>query len=183
MSPEDIDPPYQKDDFDKDEEDSDPDLGKLNWQEIFLEEKMSGEPQSIPQSVIYELVNETINKEAFSIQCPKTFKGILKYIFLMPLTHTQYWTIPSPLSKRNDNYYPLSLFMSILWIFGYTYVITWFTYDICNAMNMRFSIIPMFLYPFGVAIRDIKKFLDFNLALETFRDELPDQEISLAETY
>ena len=43
------------------------DLGKLNWQEIFLEEKMSGEPQSIPQSVIYELVNETINKEAFSI--------------------------------------------------------------------------------------------------------------------
>ena len=24
------------------------DLGKLNWQEIFLEEKMSGEPQSIP---------------------------------------------------------------------------------------------------------------------------------------
>ena len=29
-------------------EDSDPDLGKLNWQEIFLEEKMSGEPQSIP---------------------------------------------------------------------------------------------------------------------------------------
>ena len=101
----------------------------------------------------------------------------------MPLTHTQYWSIPSPLSKRNDNYYPLSLFMSIFWIFGYTYVITWFTYDICIAMNMRFSIIPMFLYPFGVAIRDIKKFLDFNLALETFRDELPDQEISLAETY
>ena len=43
------------------------DIGKLNWQEIFLEERMSGEPQSIPQSVIYELVNETINKEAFSI--------------------------------------------------------------------------------------------------------------------
>ena len=56
-----------KGDVDELGEDSDPDLGKLNWQEIFLEEKMSGEPQSIPQSVIYELVNETINKEAFSI--------------------------------------------------------------------------------------------------------------------
>jgi len=48
-------------------EESDTEHGKLNWQAIFLEEKMSGEPQSIPQSVIYELVNETINKEAFSI--------------------------------------------------------------------------------------------------------------------
>lgn len=142
-----------------------------------------GEPQSIPQSVIYELVNETINKEAFSIACPKTFKGMLKYLFLMPLTHTQYFSIPSPLSKRNDNYYPLSLFASFVWIFGYTYVITWFTYDICRAMNMKYSIIPMFLYPFGVSIRDYKKFKDFELALETFREELPDQEISLAETY
>jgi len=54
-------------DEDEMEEMYEQDLGKLNWQEIFLEEKMSGEPQSIPQSVIYELVNETINKEAFSI--------------------------------------------------------------------------------------------------------------------
>ena len=52
-----------------------------------------------------------------------------------------------------------------------------------DAFALFVLIIPMFLYPFGVAIRDIKKFLDFNLALETFRDELPDQEISLAETY
>lgn len=144
---------------------------------------MMGEPQSIPQSVIYELVNETINKEAFSIACPKTVQGALKYLFLLPLTHTQYFTIPSPLSKRNDNYYPLSLFASILWIFAYTYVITWFTYDICGALKMKYSIIPMFLYPFGVSIRDYKKFKDFQLALETFREELPDQEISLAETY
>ena len=51
---------------------------------------MEGEPQSIPQSVIYELINETINKEAFSISCPDpcTFKGVLWYMFLMPLTHT-----------------------------------------------------------------------------------------------
>ena len=54
-------------DEDEMEEMYEQDLGKLNWQEIFLEEKMMGEPQSIPQSVIYELVNETINKEAFSI--------------------------------------------------------------------------------------------------------------------
>lgn len=73
--------------------------------------------------------------------------------------------------------------MSILWIFGYTYVITWFTYDISVSMNLKFSIIPMFIYPIGVSIRDVKKFEDFKIALEVFKEELPDQEISLAESY
>lgn len=126
-----------------------------------MEEKMMGEPQSIPQSVIYELVNETINKEAYSIACPRNIKGFLKYVFLMPLTHTQYFTIPSPLSKRNDNYYPISMVMSVLWIAGYTYIITWFTYDVSKALNLKYSIIPMFLYPIGVSMRDFKKFRDF----------------------
>mmetsp|Transcript_10168 Transcript_10168/g.17139 ORF Transcript_10168/g.17139 Transcript_10168/m.17139 type:complete len:236 (-) Transcript_10168:72-779(-) len=144
---------------------------------------MMGEPQSIPQSIIYELINETINKEAFSIDFPETLKGRLWYIFLIPLTHTQYITVPSPLSKRNDNYYPLTLFMSTLWIFAYAYVIVWFTYVITKALGLKFSIIPMFIYPFGVSVRDVKKFTDFRLALNVFREELPDQEISLAESY
>lgn len=41
----------------------------------------------------------------------------------------------------------------------------------------------MFIYPFGVMLRDLKKFSDFEIALEVFQQELPDQEISLAETY
>lgn len=142
-----------------------------------------GEPQSIPQNIIYELINETINKEAAHIRCPPTFKGVLWYLFIMPLTHTQYITIPSPLSKRNDNYYPLTLFMSTLWIFAYAYVIVWFTYDVSVALELKFSIIPMFIYPLGVSIRDFKKFTDFKLALSVFNAELPDQEISMAETY
>jgi hypothetical protein len=50
-------------------------------------------------------------------------------------------------------------------------------------MNLKFSIIPMFIYPLGVSIRDVKKFDDFKIALEVFKEELPDQEISLAESY
>ena len=105
---------------------------KLDWQQIFLEEKLMGEPQAIPQSIIYELVNETINKEDVNINCPRDggIPAILKYLFQMPLTHTQYISIPSPLSKRNDNYYPLTLVQSVLWIFVYTFVIVWFTYDV-----------------------------------------------------
>lgn len=73
--------------------------------------------------------------------------------------------------------------MSTLWIFAYSFIIVWFTYDISISLNMPFSIIPMFIYPFGVSFRDVKKFTDFELALEQFKSELPDQEISLAETY
>ena len=147
---------------------------------------MMGEPQSIPQSVIYELINETINKEAFSIGLPENGKLIdfVKYIVFMPLTWTQYFTIPSPLSKRNDNYYPLTMVCATVWIMAYTFVIVWFTYDVTEGcLNSKFSLIPMFLYPFGVTFRDLKKFDDFKQALEVFKTELPDQEISLAETY
>lgn len=147
---------------------------------------MMGEPQSIPQSVIYELINETINKEAFSISLPTSGKLVdyILYIIFMPLTWTQYFTIPSPLSLRNENYYPLTMVCSTIWIIAYTFIIVWFTYDVTEgALQSTFSLIPMFIYPFGVTFRDLKKFDDFREALEVFKTELPDQEISLAETY
>jgi len=111
------------------------------------------------------------------------FKPMFKYIFLIPLTHLQYFTIPDPLSKRNKNYYPLSLLMSVSWIFFYAYVIVWFTYDVSIALNLKFSMIPMFIYPLGVSIRDVKKFQDFRDTIMVFKKEIPDQGISLAETY
>jgi hypothetical protein len=60
-----------------------------------------GEPQTIPQGIIYRLINETINKEASSISWPSGHVPRLWYLFCLPLTHTQYITIPDPLSKRN----------------------------------------------------------------------------------
>jgi hypothetical protein len=156
---------------------------KFDWHEIFLEEKTMGEPQSIPQGIIYRLINETINKDKASIKVPKSKGGKVWYVFCMPLTHSQYITIPDPLSDRNDNYYPLTLFMSTLWIFGFAYVIVWFTYDLTLGLGWKFSYIPMFIYPIGVSVRDVKKFKDFLLTLERFREELTDQEISLAESY
>ena len=73
---------------------------------------------------------------------------------------------------------------STIWIILYTFVIVWFTYDVTmGCLQEKFSLIPMFLYPFGVTFRDLKKFEDFKQALDVFKTELPDQEISLAETY
>lgn len=77
---------------------------------------------------------------------------------MMPLTHIQYITIPSPLSQRNKNYYPLTIVLSIIWIFLYSFIIVQFTLAVTVHLNLPFSIIPMFIYPIGVSIRDVKKF-------------------------
>jgi hypothetical protein len=61
-----------------------------------------------------------------------------------------------------------------MWIFFYTYLIVWFTYDITVAMDLKFSIIPMFVYPVGIVLRDVKKFRDFKVAMQKFQKELPD---------
>lgn len=152
------------------------DVEKLDWRQMFLQEKMEGEPQCIPQSIIYELVNEVINKDATDISFPKSTlkKEWFKYFFFSPLTHLQYITIPDPLSDRNGNYYPLSLFMSIIWIFIYAYIIVWFTYEMSDKLKLKFSVIPMFVYPIGISFRDSKKFQDFEACLLKFKEELPD---------
>ena len=56
--------------------------------------------------------------------------------------------------------------MSMAWIFAYSYIIVWFTYVITTAYNLHFSILPMILYPFGIALRDYKKFKDMTSAMK-----------------
>jgi hypothetical protein len=41
----------------------------------------------------------------------------------------------------------------------------------------------MILYPIGISIRDRKKWVDFKITLKLFKEELHDQEVSMAETY
>mmetsp|Transcript_43216 Transcript_43216/g.31154 ORF Transcript_43216/g.31154 Transcript_43216/m.31154 type:complete len:121 (+) Transcript_43216:1851-2213(+) len=82
-----------------------------------------------------------------------------------------------------ENYYPLTLFLATVWIWFYTYIIVWFTYQVTNAINLHFSIVPMIIYPFGIALRDQKKFKDLRMALNQFKETISDQKVSLAETY
>lgn len=76
------------------------------------------------------------------------------------------------MKKGKQNFYPLTLFLSIAWIWFYTYLIVWWTYSLTQAFNLHYSIIPMILYPFGISIRDRKKLVDFKLALKVFKEEL-----------
>ena len=48
---------------------------------------------------------------------------------------------------------------------------------------MHFSILPMVLYPFGIAMRDVKRLSDMDRVLSSFKAKIPDQKVSLAETF
>jgi hypothetical protein len=82
-------------------------------------------------------------------------------------------TIPYP-GKGSESYYPLTLTIAITWIWFYSYLICWFTYSVTKAFSLHFSIIPMFIYPFGISFRDLKKYTDFRAASDQFKQELPD---------
>jgi sodium/potassium/calcium exchanger 2 len=132
---------------------------------------------------IYDLLKIKINKEPFEITIPKQFKRLLMYIVLAPHTHLQYLTIPNPMRRDKNNFYPVTLVFSMVWIWFYTFLIVWWTWKLSEAFSIHYSIIPMVFYPLGISIRDRKKFVDFKIAADIFKEELSDHEISLAETY
>lgn len=64
------------------------------------------------------------------------------------------------MAEGKENFYPLSLLMATVWIWAYSFVIVWFTFEITIAFNLHFCIVPLILFPLGIAIRDIKKYRD-----------------------
>lgn len=137
---------------------------------------MDHAPKSVtlPQQTIYEMINETINKEPHTLKWPKEAKKQLSYLLLMPLTHLQALTIPNVVKSGNEMFYPLTILVSMIWIWAYTYCIVWFTYVVTVAFSLHFSILPMLLYPLGISIRDRKKFDDFRKTLKIFKEDLND---------
>ena len=143
-------------------------------------------PKPIQQapSTIYELILNTVYKKQHSpIKWPKKLHRRIFYILMIPLTHLQFLTIPNPMKEGQDNFYPIALFMASVWILIYSFIIVWFTFEVTQAYQLHFSILPMVLYPFGIAMRDMKRLSDMDLALKSFKAKIPDQKVSLAETF
>lgn len=128
---------------------------KRSDNDIYAEYRERAPPTALPQSHIYDMIIGTVYKKNESpLKWPSTTKDRFIYILLIPITHLQWLTIPNPMRENKENFYPLSLFMATLWIWIYSFVIVWFTYAVTMAYNLHFSILPMILYPFGIALRD-----------------------------
>jgi hypothetical protein len=59
--------------------------------------------------------------------------------------------------------------MGFVWIWGYAFLIVWWTYELSVSYNLNFSILPMILYPFGIVLRDLKKLDDMKILLTVFK--------------
>ena len=163
-------------------EDEDDSISKNEAEKEFdeFEDDLSSNEEQ--EKTIYDKINERVNKKV-SIMWPKKFKEQILYVLQIPLTHPQYFTVPNPMTLGRENFYPLTLFMSISWIYAYTFIIVWWTFELSKAWGINYSIIPLIVYPIGISIRDRKKISDFIEVNKLFKEELEDQEISLAETF
>ena len=129
--------------------------------------------QQLPPSHIYEIIMRTFYRGENKIEWPDTMGKRIVYICLIPLTHLQYISIPNPMRGKNgerENLYPITLFMSLIWIWIYAFIIVWFTFDVTLGFGMKnFNVLPMIIYPFGIALRDYKKKVNLEQAIKTFR--------------
>lgn len=140
-------------------------------------------PTDVPQSQVYELIMRTVYTSDHVMRMPSNTCQKMAFILFFPLTSLQYVTVPNPMLPNKENFYPLTLVMSLIWVWFYTYLIVWWTYEVTQAYELKFSILPMVIYPFGIALRDMKKFSDLKSCLDKFSVKLRDQKLSLAETY
>ena len=137
-------------------------------------------------TAVYDMIMNKFYKGENKIAWPHSVRRKIVYIILVPLTHLQWISIPNPMRKKDgsrENLYPVTLFMSMLWIWLYSGIIVWFTFDLTVAFNWHFNVLPMVLYPFGIAMRDYKKKVNLEQAMAEFSIRLKDQKLSLAETF
>lgn len=137
----------------------------------------------MPQSQVYEIIMRTVYTSEPSMKLPQNNCQRVLYVLVFPLTSLQYISIPNPMLPNKENFYPLTLVMAIIWVWFYCYLIVWWTYVVTMAYKLHFSILPMVVYPFGIALRDTKKFIDLKACLDKFATKMRDQKLSLAETY
>jgi hypothetical protein len=70
-----------------------------------------------------------------------------------------------------------------VWIWGYSFLIVWWTFAVTVAYDLHFSILPMIIFPFGIVLRDLKKLDDMRICVQAFKRHCPDQRMGLAETF
>ena len=105
------------------------------------------------------------------------------FVLVFPHTILQYCTVPNPMIEGCEQFYPLTLVCATLWIWIYSFLIVWFTYEVTVVYNLHFSILPMIIFPFGIVLRDFKKLDDMRICVAVFKKHCPDQRMGLAETF
>lgn len=138
----------------------------------------------LPQSAIYELILANVYKRySPPITFPSASRKRVKYFLMMPHILLQHCTVPNAMMPGKENFYPLTLLMATVWIWFYSFLIVWCTFEVTMAYDLHFSILPMIIYPFGIMLRDLKKLDDMQVCIRVFGLKCRDQRLGLAETF
>lgn len=81
----------------------------------------------------------------------------------------QYCSVPNPMLEGKEQFYPVTLIAATIWIWIYSFLIVWWTFEVTMAYNLHFSILPMIIFPFGIVLRDLKKLEDMRVCVTVFK--------------
>jgi len=131
-----------------------------------------------------KIENEEEHQEGPSIQAqsitwPKnaTFLQGLFWLILFPVNILLYITLPTPrIAKgKEPNYLPLIYTLYLLWAAGFAFLLTWWLVDLSVAFDLPFLVLPMFVLPAGLFLRDLPRWLEFRDKVQAFKQKLKEE--------
>lgn len=129
----------------------------------------------LAQTFVYDLILKNVykNQQSF-LKMPESVRDKIMHVVLFPHKLLQYVTVPNPMAEGKEQFYPLTLVCATLWIWVYSFLIVWFTYEVTISYDLHFSILPMIIFPFGIVLRDLKKLDDMRVCVEVFKRHCSD---------
>eukprot|EP00826_Nyctotherus_ovalis_P048184 TRINITY_DN5645_c0_g1_i8.p1 TRINITY_DN5645_c0_g1~~TRINITY_DN5645_c0_g1_i8.p1 ORF type:complete len:512 (-),score=151.48 TRINITY_DN5645_c0_g1_i8:120-1655(-) len=136
--------------------------------------------KSIKAGPFEEEEPETESIQVRSIGWPKhaSFIQKVEHIILYPVNVLLYFTMPIPrVAKEGErNYLPLIYMLCLIWAAGFAFIITWWLVDLSVAFDIPFLILPMFVLPAGLFLRDITNWLKFRTKIQELKQRLKEEE-------
>jgi len=122
----------------------------------------------------------SIDSASLKMPAKGCFKRFL-YILTLPFNALTYFTIPDPIKKGRAKLLPVTFIASYLWIFVYSFFITWWMATLSAAYQIDYIFIPFFGVPVGLIIRDIDKMIELRNECKDIKD--PKKFVMLKEPY
>jgi len=127
---------------------------------------------------------EGIQKESISWPKDTTITNVFTRIILYPVNLLLYLTVPTPrvAKDKEPNYLPLVFTMSLVWMAVFAYFITWWLVTLSLSFDLPFLILPMFILPAGLFLRDFPHWIEFGKKIKILEERAKsDAEIAAKE--
>jgi Ca2+/Na+ antiporter len=97
-------------------------------------------------------------QEPLEIRMPEAGAGLkawVMFIVSLPILTVLVFTVPDPRREGRERFYPVSFFMSILWIAGFTYFMIWFVSAIAFTLGVPVHILGLTVLAAGTSVPDL----------------------------